>query len=186
MADPVELAALEQAARPVTAELESDSQTKQFIAEIRKLKASTRPDPPLVVPSGCGHHRRARQGTRRSPSLLNGTYRYTLTKAAAEAFGPPATDPGTHYPQVITCTLPDGKWATATDTGTYTITGDRLAFYFPKAALTDTFVFTRDSDGTLHLKPTRTGRYPMDRGDQWFSGTTEPWRRIAPPVKNIP
>lgn len=183
MAGHADLTALEQAARPVTAKLERDSETKGFIEEIRKLKASTPTGRALVLPPGCRRepHPATLTGKRRSPTILNGTYRYTLTKAAAEAFGDPATETLDEYPVVATWYLRDGKWATAGPDGgkgTYTITGNRIAIYSPRLGYTDTFTFARDADGTLHLKPV----LPMDRGDQFFTAGA-PWRRIGPSVK---
>lgn len=183
MASRADLAALEQAARPVTAKLERDSETKDLIEEIRKLKASAPPGRPLMLPPGCRREPRptALRGTRLSASILDGTYRYTLTKAAAEAFGDPVNRTLDEYPVVSTWYLRDGKWATAGpegDEGSYTITGNRIAIYTPRLGYTDTFTFARDANGTLHLKPV----LPMDRGDQFFDAGA-PWQRIGPPVK---
>jgi hypothetical protein len=183
VASATELAALERAARPITAELERDPQTKRFANEIRRLKASMPSDPSLVVPSGCVRHRHANASEERprSPSIVNGTYRNTLTETAAAAFGPPANDSGGAYPAIFTWTLQDGKWTTVSpdhETGTYTIEGDRIAFKWPRVGYTLTFIMTRDRSKTIHLKPV----LPMDRGDQWvWSGA--PWRRIGPPIK---
>jgi TRAP-type C4-dicarboxylate transport system substrate-binding protein len=173
MAPRKDLAALARATRPLTAELERGPQTKAFISEIRKLKVSTPRDPSLVIPSGCeprGH------AARRPPRVLNGSYRYTLSRRAAVAFGQAALR-GRDYPIVVTWTLRDGTWTSrgaVNDTGRYRITRDRIAFDWPTVGYTNTFTFTRDADGTLHLKPVP----PMDRGDQ-FVWAAEPWRRIG-------
>src|SRR5262249_12209937 len=58
LAGRADLGRLRAAARPVAAALERDPQTKTFVAEIRGLRASTRPGPPLVVPPGCRSHER--------------------------------------------------------------------------------------------------------------------------------
>jgi len=136
-----------------------------------------------MLPPGCRREPRptALRGTRLSASILDGTYRYTLTKAAAEAFGDPVNRTLDEYPVVSTWYLRDGKWATAGpegDEGSYTITGNRIAIYTPRLGYTDTFTFARDANGTLHLKPV----LPMDRGDQFFDAGA-PWQRIGPPVK---
>ena len=179
-----ELAALVRATRPVYAELERDLQTKALMRQIRELKASLPPAPPLVVPSSCLGAREAARasGKRRSPSILNGTYHWLLTEAAARAFGPPADDPGSTYPIVFTAVLRDGKWQFPNDqppeSGTYTVVGNRVVFNFGYDL---TFTFSREPNGTLHLTPV----LPMDRGDQWvWSGA--PWRRVGPPTRRIP
>ena len=185
MARPADLAALERAAEPVVGKLERDPETNDLIAKIRSLEASTPHDPPLVVPPACGvsTHVRGRRNNRLSPSILNGTYRYVLTKAAAVRFGPPADDPGNTFPTVVTWTLRDGDWISAVGTekavGTYTVTRDRIALAWPRVGYTNTFTYRRDRDGTLNLKPV----LPMDRGDQ-FVWSAEPWRRIGPPARS--
>ena len=179
-----ELAQLERETRSLVAKLERDPETGTFIEKILTLKASTPPIPAVVVPSSCRpRHTAAPRERRRSPSMLNGTYRYMLTKAAANAFGPPITGHNV-YPVVVTTTLRDGRWSLHTDeldTGTYTIFGDRVAFKWPRLGYTNMFTFTRDSRGTLRLKPV----LPMDRGDQ-FVWAAAPWRRIGPPIAKIP
>jgi TRAP-type C4-dicarboxylate transport system substrate-binding protein len=184
LATPAELAALRRAARPVYRELESDPRTKAFIAEIRALKASLPPEPPITVPASCLEFRRQPTpvGRPRSPSILNGTYRWVLTRKAAQAFGDPATAPeNDHYPSVNEAVLRDGSWSIpkGQETGTYRIVGNRVTFHQGRYA--NTFTFRRDKDGTLHLTPVP----PMDRGDQWvWAGA--PWRRVGPPLRVEP
>ena len=179
LATPAELAGLRRAAQPVYAELESDPRTKAFIAEIRALKASLPPEPPITVPASCLEFRRQPTpvGRPRSPSVLNGTYRWVLTRKAAQAFGDPANAPeNDHYPAVNEAVLRDGTWSLpkGQETGTYRIVGNRITFHQGRYA--NTFTFKRDRDGTLHLRPVP----PMDRGDQWvWAGAS--WRRIGPP-----
>jgi hypothetical protein len=81
-------------------------------------------------------------------------------------------------------TLRDGKWRMGdTDpedySGTYEIIGRKLVFDWGGTTLT--FRFTREPDGTLQLAPLA----PMDPGDAvvWAGG---PWRRVGPPVREIP
>ena len=81
-------------------------------------------------------------------------------------------------------TLRDGKWLIGgghdpeDNSGTYEIIGRRLVFVWQDVTLV--FKFTRD-DGTLRLKPVP----PMNVGDAvvWAGG---PWRRVGPPVRDIP
>jgi TRAP-type C4-dicarboxylate transport system substrate-binding protein len=184
LASDQELAALALATRPVYSELERDPLTKSLIAQIQKMKASLPNPQPPAVPSSCLGAGQAGvvKGLRRSASILNGTYHWLLTAAAARAFGPPATAPGNTYPTLFTAVLRDGKWMFPNDqppeTGTYTVVGNRVVF---TSGYDLTFTFVRDADGTLHLRPVA----PMNRGDQWvFSGA--PWRRVGPPNRTIP
>jgi TRAP-type transport system periplasmic protein len=52
-ATPQDLAALQDAFTRVYAGLEQDAVTRAIIEQIRKLKSSVPPDPPLVTPAGC-------------------------------------------------------------------------------------------------------------------------------------
>jgi TRAP-type C4-dicarboxylate transport system substrate-binding protein len=183
LASPSELAALVRATRPVYARLERDRQTRAFIAEIRRMSASLPPEPPITVPASCRQDRgtpRATPGRERSPSILNGTYRWVLTEKGAKAFPYPANP--SDLPIVKEIVLRDGTWATPRsrtdppDAGTYSIAGNRITLHWPSFGYSGTFTFRRDTDGTLHLKAVPQ----MDRGDQWvWSGA--PWHRIGPP-----
>lgn len=184
LASPGQLAGLVRATRPVYVRLERNRRTRAFIAEIRGLKASLPPGPPLTVPAEClrerGHASSVR-GPTRSPSSLDGTYRWVLTKKAAVAFGEPASG-GTDYPNVREIVLRGGTWQTPRlesdppDAGTYSIVGNRLTLDWPSFGYSGTFTYRRDASGTLHL----TAVEPMDRGDEWvWSGA--PWRRVGPP-----
>jgi TRAP-type C4-dicarboxylate transport system substrate-binding protein len=179
LAKPSNVDAIEAAVRPVYAQLEKDPATRRYIAQIRALKRTTPPDPPLVLPSACRHAPAPAQagGQPSSPSILNGTYRWVLTLADARANGGP--NPGDTFPAIGTAVLEDGTWKFAGadhDGGTYSIHGDRITFVWPRVASVLVFEFTRDSDGTLHLRPV----LPMDSGDQ-FVWSHKPWRRIGPP-----
>ena len=81
-------------------------------------------------------------------------------------------------------TLRDGKWRMGdTDpeeySGTYEIVGNRLVFDWGGEILT--FEFAREGDGTIQLEPLP----PMNPGDAvvWAGGS---WRRVGPPVRDIP
>ena len=82
-------------------------------------------------------------------------------------------------------TLRDGKWLIGEgdhpedNSGTYEIVGRRLVFDWEDSTLV--FRFTRDQAGTLRLEPVP----PMNTGDAvvWAGG---PWRRVGPPVRDIP
>ena len=82
-------------------------------------------------------------------------------------------------------TLRDSRWLLGENdphySGTFQVKGDRLIFDWPGEGYALTVTFKRHRDGSLDLDPV----LPMDRGDRfvWFS---EPWRRIGPPVRDIP
>ena len=103
-------------------------------------------------------------------------------RAAAQAVGGSLRDEDVGT--IGKMTLRDGRWRMGdTDpedySGTYEIIGRKLVFDWGGTALT--FRFTREADGTLQLAPLA----PMDPGDAivWAGG---PWRRVGPPVREIP
>ena len=171
----------------IETELERDAQTAALIAAIRELKATT-PATPTVPPPDCAHDPAATQGRHISPSTLNGTYRWRLTKAGSIAAGTGASDPDIGIVSQIT--LRDGKWLLqeagvrdpdAAYSATYELKGNRIIFDWPQVASTLTFTFTRHANGDLDIKPV----LPMDPGDR-FNWASAPWRRIGPPVSDIP
>jgi TRAP-type C4-dicarboxylate transport system substrate-binding protein len=170
-----DITALERAARPVYARLEQDPQTRALIAAIRELRATT-PVPATAAPRACAHQAPTAHGRATSPSTLNGTYRWRLTKAGALAAGDP-DDPD--IGKVMTITLRDGKWVSGGGaTGTYRVAGNRIAFDGPFAF---TLAFKRRANGDLDIRPV----LPMDRGDR-FQWASAPWRRVGPPIRAIP
>jgi TRAP-type C4-dicarboxylate transport system substrate-binding protein len=179
-----QLAVLVYASRPVYAALERDRETKRFVVAIRHLQATTPTASRPVVQEGCGRLTRpaAPAGKLRSPSILNGTYHVRFTIRDALKFGPPASNPENLHAGVETRILWNGHWRFTVGQpgephGTYTIKGNRITFvdsdFGPPG---ETFVFSLDRTGTLHLKPV----LPMDRGDQWVDAG-EPWQRVGPP-----
>jgi TRAP-type C4-dicarboxylate transport system substrate-binding protein len=185
-ATPADLAVLIRKERPVYRWLESDPQTKRFIDRIRAWKRTTPPDPrlrPAAIPSACRRPPQAAQavGAARPPSLLDGTYRWVITRAdSVRYWHEPPRPGGDTFPIVGTAVLHDGTWrftGPEKDDGTYTIRGDRIRFVWPRVASVLVFRFARDPNGTIHLKPV----LPMDSGDQ-FIWASKPWRRIGPPT----
>jgi TRAP-type C4-dicarboxylate transport system substrate-binding protein len=177
-----DVAALRRAAQPVYTALERDAQTRGLIAAIRRLKA-TMPTAAVTAPRACARQRPDATGRRASASTLNGTYRWRFTKAGAIRAGD-QNDPeldemlGT----INTMTLRDGKWLLQGGaTGTYKVVGNRIIFDWPAVADTLTFTFKRLGGGDLDVKPV----LPMDPGDR-FVWAAEPWRRIGPPIRDIP
>jgi TRAP-type C4-dicarboxylate transport system substrate-binding protein len=182
-----ELAALRRATRPVYARLRRDPRTKDVIERIGALKRSLASAPVLQLPAGCSAPTVTQLGggKPRPPGALNGTYRWLLTRADAIAFGRGANNADTlaELPSVVTMTLRDGKWqfGAGPDAGTYTATAHRISFRWPAVNSVLTFAYSSDPDGALHLRPTAS----VERGDQ-FVWSSQPWRRIGPPVRSIP
>jgi TRAP-type C4-dicarboxylate transport system substrate-binding protein len=186
LASRAELAALVRATRPVYFELERDPRTKSLIRQIRALKRTLPPRPAIRVPKGCSvpPERGPSSSTApRATTRLDGTYRWILTKADAIRFGqnPDEAPVG----GVSTMTLRQGKWQIGegpdAPRGTYMLTGNRIAFSWPTENSVLIFTFARERDGTLHLRPAPS----VERGDR-FVWSSEPWRRIGPPVRAIP
>ncbi|HEX6712981.1 MAG TPA: hypothetical protein VF066_06335 [Thermoleophilaceae bacterium] len=193
IASPGQIAALARATQPIYARLEQDPQTRSLIARIRTLEASLPATPPLrISAAGCRPpaHRPA-AGKPRPANLINGTYRYILTKDDVRSHGAESDrDPAglARFPQCFSVTLRDGSWlmtsctgAGDTSTGTYTIAGDRITFDWPDVGSRLSFTLAIARDRSLRLKPV----LPMEQGDQ-FVWSVEPWRRIGPPIRTIP
>jgi TRAP-type C4-dicarboxylate transport system substrate-binding protein len=183
LATAAQLATLTQEAQPVYRMLNADRQTRRFIRQIRAWKRTMPADPAMSVPAACGQTQRPAQfvGRPRAASQLDGTYRWVITRADAHRYWGPQLNPGDSYPSIGTAILHNGTWRLVGpdgDRGTFTIRGNRLRFNWPRVASVLTFTYTRDGDGTLHLKPV----LPMDPGDQ-FVWASKPWRRIGPPTQ---
>jgi TRAP-type C4-dicarboxylate transport system substrate-binding protein len=172
-ASDVDLAALEAAFAPVYAKLQQHPETKAFIDRIQALKRSTSPEPALSIPADCTGKalRNPRVGTDPAPSLLNGTYRYVLSRADAEKAGDPEAE---EFPSVETWTLRDGRAQNSKGLhGSYSVDGDRITFQFAGFSYANTFTFSVDDAGNLHLTPV----LPMDPGDA-FLLSHEAWTKI--------
>jgi TRAP-type C4-dicarboxylate transport system substrate-binding protein len=186
-ASPSEEAALRDAFTPVYRDLERSAQTNAFIEVIEELKSSTSVERPLSIPEACAGPAPAAPnvGSGTTPTSLDGTYRWTITKQDALASSTEDQSPEhlATFPWVFTATLNDGTW-TLSHTGgevqtdspgdSYSVNGSRIAFNWSSVGATLTFSFTRDDAGNLHLKPIP----PMDPGDV-FVWTTHPWMKIS-------
>lgn len=180
-ATPAELAAFEQAMRPLYAQLERDPQVKATIAAIRDLKRRTPPDRTPKIPASCSRLANVTPAPERDPSFLDGTYRWRITRAGALKLGADSHDPviGT----IAGMTLRSGGWAFEESdgsrySGTFKVLGNQIAFTWPAKGYTNTFTFKRRADGTLDLTPV----LPMDPGDQIVMSSS-PWTRIGSPVR---
>jgi C4-dicarboxylate-binding protein DctP len=182
LAGPANVAEFERATRPVYANLERDPATRRYIEEIRALKAATPPSPPVDVPAGCSRPGAPEQGLAASAGAFDETYRWRLTAEGARRTGVPADDPDVGM--ATTMTLRDGRWLLSGedgDNGTFEVRGDRITFDWPRVGYALTFTFRRHRDGSMDLVPVK----PMDLGDQ-FVWASAPWRRVGPPVREIP
>lgn len=186
-ATPADVHVLVEKEQPVYRWLESDPQTKRFIEQIKALKRTTPPDPAATsasIPAACrgSAHVAQAAGAPRPASLVNGTYRWAITREdSVKYWHAPPRPGGDTFPIIGTMTLRDGTWRLGVDSeidrGTYSVRGDRLRFVWPRVASVLVFRFTRDPNGTLRLKAI----LPMDSGDQ-FIWSSQPWRRIGPPT----
>ena len=186
-ASPADVAALEGAAQPAYTQLERDPQTKALIAAFRALKATTPAPPAATASASCAEAVPTAHGREQDPSAINGTYHWRTTgtgaRAAARVAGRPPLDEDVGI--LGKMTLRDGKWLIGDggdpeeNSGTYKIIGRRLVFDWGEVTLI--FRFTRDQDETLRLTPVP----PMNVGDAvvWAGG---PWRRVGPPIRDIP
>jgi hypothetical protein len=59
------------------------------------------------------------------------------------------------------------------DTGTYTVSGNRIVFDWPRVGYALTFTFSMDHEGNLKVRPVE----PMDAGDK-FVWATHQWTKI--------
>ena len=167
-----DLGALRKAFAPVYASLERDPETKAFITQIRALKRSTQARPGLVIPDGCTGKAVDQSTTAgAAPAHLNGTYRYVITQADADAVG----DPDTGYPMVITITLKDGTMKGGCfEAGTYSVDGKKITFHSSEYNTDATVTMSRDDEGNLDLTPVP----PMEEGDA-FTCFSKTWKKIA-------
>jgi TRAP-type C4-dicarboxylate transport system substrate-binding protein len=177
-------ATLEQATRPVYAQLEHDPQVKATIGAIRELERRTPPDPAPRIPTSCSRIGSAVHARERDPSFLDGSYRWRITRAGARKVGVDPDDAAVGT--IAGMTLRGGGWALersdgSRDRGTFTVVGNRIAFDWPAQGYTNSFTFKRRSDGTLELTPV----LPMDAGDRLVVASS-PWKRIGPPVRKVP
>jgi TRAP-type C4-dicarboxylate transport system substrate-binding protein len=141
-----DLAALRNAFAPLYAQVEQDPQTRQFIAEISRLKQQTPPGPALAIPGGCtgpapgsapgnGSPGAGTKTTQVTP--LDGVWEVSYTRAELAAAHP---DPSEVIPEnygSFTLTLRRGQSSftrpgaqpSPQTSGTYVVRGDTITFY---------------------------------------------------------
>ncbi len=171
-----ELAALQEEFEAAYDALGQDPQTGGYIDHIQALKESTTPEEALTIPTGCTGKApekvTAIGGS--APAYLDGTYRYTITKedVIEHDMGDPAD-----YPSTNTVTLDGGNFTVRGThggfSGIYSVEDDRITFEVPDFGAANTFIFSVDDDGNLHLTPGPL----VDPGDA-FEFSIHPWTRI--------
>jgi TRAP-type C4-dicarboxylate transport system substrate-binding protein len=145
-ASDADIAALRNAFVPVYAHVEQDPQTRQFIAEISRLKQHTPPGHELVIPSGCtgpgprspAGNRPPATGTKTTQvTPLDGVWQVTYTRDELIAAHPDPTEVtqdnyGTFTLRFHRGDVSETHAATMQApqaTGTYAVHGDTITFY---------------------------------------------------------
>ena len=117
---------------------------------------------------------------------IDGTYQWTITSDDALAHGTPGDKTPENlatFPWDFTITMNAGTLQLKhhdsggdqdDGVGKYSVEGDHLVFVWLGVSAPETFTYSVDPDGTLHLVP----QLPMDTGDQ-FVMTTNPWEKVA-------
>jgi len=142
-ADHADLAALRNAFASVYAQVEQDPQTRQFIAEINRLKQHTPPGAALVIPGGCSGRAPGSAPGNGSPGTktsqvtpLDGVWEVSYTGAElAAAHADPSEVVPANYGS-FTLTLHRGQSSTTRPgarpgpqtTATYVVRGDTITF----------------------------------------------------------
>jgi TRAP-type transport system periplasmic protein len=140
------LAALQNAFAPVYAQVEKNPRTRQFIAEINRLKQHTPPGPPLVIPAGCSGRAPGTAPGNASPGAgtkttqvtpLDGVWQASYTRAEFVAAHPDPSEvvPANYGGFTLTLrrgtssdTRPGARPSPQT-TATYVVRGDTVTFY---------------------------------------------------------
>ena len=141
-----DLAALRNAFASVYAQVEQDPQTRQFIAEINRLKQHTPPGPALVIPGGCtglapgsapGHGSPGAGTKTTQVTPLDGVWQVSYTRAEfVAAHADPSEVVPVNYGS-FTLTLHRGNSAftrpgarpSPQTTATYVVRGDTITFH---------------------------------------------------------
>jgi hypothetical protein len=130
-----EIAALREAFGPILNSLERDPQTKDFIAEIERLKQQTGPGKALLIPVDCGQLAASPspppspQPTKSTASTeLDGLWEVTYTKDEFVAAHPDPSEIDPSNYGSFTLKLDRGDFS-GIGTGTYVVDGDTITFY---------------------------------------------------------
>jgi TRAP-type C4-dicarboxylate transport system substrate-binding protein len=182
-----DIAALEQAAEPVYADLEREAQTKSLIASIRSLKARASA-PATAVECGDGARTlRSQPGpgpSGGSSTGVEGVFRFEFTREDLVEAGSPDENHIRENVGVYTWTNRDGRWCAKTvgpypirnptECGTYTVDGDLLTLTFSTGDV-EAYRWKLVDDGDLQLALTDQ-HYPEPVA---FIYVKRPWQRIS-------
>jgi TRAP-type C4-dicarboxylate transport system substrate-binding protein len=156
LASEQQLAALEQAAAPVIAELESDEQTANIIESIRALKQ----DAPAATAAACGKPARAP-----SPKF-DGVYRFRITDAQLREAGVTDKADIDENHGVYDVTLSDGTYCwvqtgpnpvnNPDECSTYEVDGDLVTWSYPSGK-PDVYRFRKAAGGDLKVDAVKAG-----------------------------
>ena len=137
-----DIAALREAFAPVLEDLQHDAQTKEFIAEIGRLKQQTGPGKALVIPDDCSRaaaspnpHPSAQPTKTTTSTPLDGQWEVTYTKDEFVAAHPDPSEVDPSNWGHFTLKFDRGDFGGSSDpstpTGTYVVDGDTITFYVP-------------------------------------------------------
>ena len=181
-----DLAALEEAATAVYAELERDATTKSLIDRIRELKTEVSMSASAVEACSSDPAPAADSDEGDPGSLPDGVYRIEVTDDDLRKGGVTNAGDLLENHGIYTWTLSGGKWHfdtrapnkqnDASQDGTYTVDGDRVTFVWTDAhdPPPHEFRWSVGSDGSLHLTP-------LGNPDPITATAmgAHPWKRIA-------
>jgi TRAP-type C4-dicarboxylate transport system substrate-binding protein len=177
LASEQQLAALEHAAAPVMAELESDEQTASIVAAIRGMKTDAAGAP---APEPCG------EVARSVSAKFDGVYRFRITDEQLREAGVTERGDIDENHGVFEMTLSGGKscWVQTApnpldnpdDCGTYEVDGNRVTFSYPTGK-PDVYRFTKTADGDLEVGVVKAGA--PDALPYLEAWAANPWKRIG-------
>ena len=186
MASAADVAALEQATAPVTAELEHDPETQRIIAQIRALKARAAA-PAAPAPCGVpdtGDRAAGETVGAGEATAIDGAYRVELTQDELLARGLSA-ETAYNNAGLLRLTLRRGALVISEENqgwechGVYSVSGSQLTIRITgpgcEKAEPTRFNFTLD-DGALRL--VATGAHAKDRFTRVWWGS-EPWMKLG-------
>jgi hypothetical protein len=182
-ASSADVAGLERAERPVTAELRLDPQTNGLITAIGELKRQTAPPGP--APSCAGSTENAAgTGPADEQHAIDGIYRYVVTESALRAAG--ETDQGVidENVGVLTYTFDGGHYCWTQkapkpvrnphECGTYELSGNRMTLNFPTGP-PDLYTWKKTADGDLQLTLISTAPEGLTVVK---ASVAKPWKRV--------
>jgi TRAP-type C4-dicarboxylate transport system substrate-binding protein len=179
-ASEADIAALEEAAAPLYAELGRDEETGSLVAAIRELKQQA---PATAAPAACGDKPETAGGQK--TKALDGEYRFEITDRQLRDAG--ITDPSdiAENHGVYTVTLSDGEYCweqkapnpldNPDECSTYELDGDRMIWRFP-VGRPEVYGWRKTPTGDLELIVVRSAPEELPYAEVW---TANSWKRIG-------